>query len=469
MLENRSFDNLLGWQYGLSPANANTYFNPPPGGPSTTVAAWNNTGTDWDTMTIPNPDPGELFEQMNQQIFGLLTTPPEGSFPTAPGPLGAMGGFAQNYLTIPGVTAANVANSMHAFTPAQVQALSALAEAFVAVETYRASAPCQTLPNRCFAQLGTANGFVNNETVFPDGARIINAPYFGTTIFNQISATKGLDWRVYFGDFPLTLAMIDVWPYTSSNFRWFADFESDVGNRDLPAFTWIEPSYLILANDMHPPYDVLLGDMLVAQVYNTLRQSTLWDQTLLIITFDEHGGCYDRFYPGPAPPPGGPYLDGFTFDRYGVRVPAVLCSPYIPVTKTGASGQVYDHTSVLSTVRSAFGVQGGALSAREAAATGLGGFLTLPPSNLNLGPESVSAATPGPQPAMDEPLSPLQRVLVKLAGMVPEPGAVAHTKAALVAYRLDRSTNIVPDRETGVQIVRDAGARLFPPARSPKL
>jgi phospholipase C len=334
----------------------------------------------------------------------------------------------------------------------------------VAVETDYASAPCQTLPNRCFAQLGTANGFVNNETVFPDGTRIMNAPYFGTTIFNQISATSGRDWRVYFGDFPLTLAMIDVWPYTFSNFRWFVDFESDVKNGDLPAYTWIEPSYLVLANDMHPPYDVLLGDMLVAQVYNALRNnSSLWENTLLIITFDEHGGCYDRIYPGLATPPGEPYLDGFTFDRYGVRVPTVLCSPYIPATKTGISGPAYDHTSILSTVRSAFGIEGGALSARDAAATGLGGLLTLSAPNLNMGPQTVSAAAPGTQAVTNEPLSPLQRVLVKLASLVPKPEAIPHTHAALLAYRLDRSTNIVPDRETGKQIVREASARLFPP------
>lgn len=466
MLENRSFDNLLGWQFGLTSSDGNTYYNPPPNGPTTTVGSWSNTGTDWDTMTIPNPDPGELFEQMNQQIFGLLTTPPDGTLPTAPGPLGAMGGFAQNYLTIPGVTTSNVNNIMHAFTAAQVQALSTLAGAFTVVETYYASAPCQTLPNRCFAQLGTANGFVNNETVFPNGTRIINGPYFGPTIFNQISATSGLDWRVYFGDFPLTLAMFDVWPYSFSNFRWFVDFETDVKNGDLPPYTWIEPSYLVLPNDMHPPFDVLLGDMLVAQVYNTLRSSSLWENTLLIITCDEHGGCYDRFYAGPATPPGGAYLDGFTFDRYGVRVPTVLCSPYVPATPTGTSGPVYDHTSILSTVRSAFGVEGGALSQREAAATGLGGFLTLSAPNLNMGPETVSAAAPGTQVVTNEPLSPLQRVLVKLASIVPKPEDIPQTLAAFMAYRLDRSTNVVPDRETGKQIVLSASARLFPPPRS---
>jgi phospholipase C len=466
MLENRSFDNLLGFQYGLSAANSNTYHNPPPDGPEHTVASWSNTGTDYDTMTIPNPDPGELFNQMSQQIWGL-TTPPSGStIPTEPGPLGPMGGFAQNYLTISGVTTANVRNIMHAFTSAQVEALSALASAFVAVETYYASAPCQTLPNRCFAQLGTANGFVNNETTYPDGATILNAPYFGTTIFNQISATPGRDWRVYFGDFPLALAMVEVWRYTFTKFRWFADFTYDVNRGDLPAYTWIEPSYLILPNDMHPPHDVLLGDMLVAKVYNTLRQSALWPNTLLIITFDEHGGCYDRFLPGAALPPGGPYVDGFTFDRYGVRVPTVLCSPHIPKTRTGMSGPFYDHTSILSTVRTAFGIQGGALSQREAKANGLGDFLTLPSTNLNMGPESIAAATPVAAAPEVSALNPLQRVLVKLASLIPEPEKMDQTFSALRANQLDKSTTVVPDRATATRIVRSAAARLFPPAQT---
>lgn len=466
MLENRSFDNLLGWQYGLTLNDSNTYYNPPPTGPTTIVPSWSNTGTDYDTMTIPNPDPGELFEQMGQQIWGLVTTPPAGTVPTIPGPLGPMGGFAQNYLSISGVTASNVAGIMHAFTSAQVQALSTLASSFVAVETYHASAPCQTLPNRCFAQLGTANGFINNETTLSSGLTICNAPYFGQTIFNQISATPGLNWRVYFGDFPLTLAMVDVWKYTFTNFRWFADFAADVKNGDLPEYTWIEPSYLVIPNDMHPPYDVLLGDLLIADVYNALRQSSLWQNTLLIITFDEHGGCYDRVMPGPATPSGGPYVDGFTFNRYGVRVPTVLCSPYVPQMRTGTSGPAYDHTSILSTARTAFSIQGGPLSEREKAANGLGDFLTLKPPNLNLGPKSVSAASPVAAAPEVKSLNPLQRVLAYLASMVPEPENVDQTVAALSENRLDKSTEPVLEPEVAINIVKDAAHRLFPPARS---
>jgi phospholipase C len=466
MLENRSFDNLLGWQYGLTANDSNTYYNPPPNGPATVVPSWSNTGTDDEVMTIPNPDPGELFEQMGQQIWGLVTTPSSETVPATLGPLGPMGGFAQSYLGIPGVTASNVANIMHGFTSAQVRALSTLASAFVAAETYYASAPCQTMPNRCFAQLGTANGFVNNETTLSSGLTVYNAPYFGQTIFNQISATPGLSWRVYFGDFPLTLAMVDVWKYTSTNFRWFADFAADVKNGDLPEYTWIEPSYLVLPNDMHPPYDVLLGDMLIAEVYNALRQSSLWQNTLLIITFDEHGGCYDRLMPGEATPPGGPYVDGFTFDRYGVRVPTILCSPFIPQTRTGTSGPAYDHTSILSTVRACFAVQGGPLSEREKAANGLGDFLTLQPPNLNLGPESISAASPVAFAPEVKSLNPLQRVLAKLASVVPEPQNIDQTVAALVENRLDKSTEPAPDPESATLIVKDAASRLFPPPRS---
>jgi phospholipase C len=467
MLENRSFDNLLGWQYGLSESDSNRYNYPPPDGPSTTVQSWNNAGFDWNTMTIPDPDPGESFAEMSQQIWGLTEPLPPGLIPTSPGPLGPMGGFAQDYLTIDGVSTVTVKNIMHAFRPEQVKALSTLASAFVAVETYFASAPCQTLPNRCFAQLGTADGYINNETTHPDGITTINAPYFGATIFNQISAASGLDWRVYFGDFPLTLAMADVWKYTFKKFRWLVDFEDDVKNGDLPAYTWIEPSYLAAPTDMHPPHNVLMGDALVAGIYNTLRQSPLWESTLLIVTFDEHGGCYDRIFPGKATPPGGPYRDGYTFNKYGVRVPTVLCSPYIPQTRTGTSGPVYDHTSILSTVRSAFNVQGGPLSDRERTANSLGDFLTLSPPNLNPGPESVSALPPGTAPPVAPKLTALQRVVAKTANLVPEPERTGQAVAALRANQMDKSTNEIRDFETANQMVREAAQRLFPAPRNP--
>jgi phospholipase C len=141
-------------------------------------------------------------------------------------------------------------------------------------------------------------------------------------------------------------------------FQLFADFLTDARNAQLPGYSFIEPRYFdffgMKANDQHPPHDVSLGELLIAEVYEALRNSPLWEQSLLIILSDEHGGLYDH-----QPPPSTINPDGknatdpvFQFDRLGPRIPAVLVSPYIP--KGTIDHQDYDHTSVLATVKKAF-------------------------------------------------------------------------------------------------------------------
>ena len=133
-------------------------------------------------------------------------------------------------------------------------------------------------------------------------------------------------------------------------------------------------------NSMHPLNDVRKGERLVKQVYESLRASRFWPETMLVITFDEHGGFFDHVPPPPAVSPGGDvrYADAshrFDFDRLGVRVPAVVVSAYTQRnTIVGTSPQeFFDHASILATVEKRFGLR--PITQRDAAARTLEGAL----------------------------------------------------------------------------------------------
>ena len=167
--------------------------------------------------------------------------------------------------------------------------------------------------------------------------------------------------------------------YMLNNSRRFQPFEAlldDAARGNLPDYAFVEPNFLDSLhygreNDMHPaaglaniddmPSDARFGDELVRRLYQALRSGPHWDNTLLIVTFDEHGGCYDHVPPGPAVPPddriippGADGYSGFGFDRLGVRVPAVLISPRLPAGVVDHT--VYDHTAIIRTVLERFGV-----------------------------------------------------------------------------------------------------------------
>ncbi len=272
------------------------------------------------SATMPDPDPGESAPDIAMQIHGLDAPPPA---PLPPWP-------ASSIITCvrrrPGRAKPRHLPEavMHGFTAAQVPVLSQLARAFGVSDRWFASAPCQTWPNRFFAHTGTAGGWVNNEPV--------HWIYPMRTIFRQL-ARRGRNWRVYFHDLPQSAVLCELWPSLPFHFRLFeTEFARDAAAGHLPSYSFIEPRYFIDSdgsppNDQHPPHDIAHGERLIAAVYNALRNGPGWARTLLLVTYDEHGGCYDHVPPPPATPPGGPYGDGFGFDRYGVRVPAVIVSP----------------------------------------------------------------------------------------------------------------------------------------------
>jgi len=425
MLENRSFDSMLGRLYpasaafdGLTGAEANTW-----NGQSFPV--WTSPSMTPQAACIPTPDPNEEFVEMTEQIFGMGLGPP--SPPT-------MAGFVANYMK---TATNNPAAVMHGFTPEQVPVLSTLAREFGVSDRWHASAPNQTWPNRFFAHTGTAGGYVNNSPW--------QLPFGMPTVFNQLTQAQR-SWRIYYHDVPQCATLSRLWSELPDHLYDFErNFMADAMAGTLPNYSFIEPRYFSslfdnrMPNDQHPPHNVAFGERLIARCYDALRNGKGWEQTLFIITYDEHGGIYDHVPPPAAAPPGGPYPDGFTFDRYGVRVPAVLVSPWIPagsiVRPPAGAAYPFDHTTIIATLRKLFGL-GKPLTDRDKAAPDLLHALSLPTAS-NIGPMSLSLPTISPAPseiaaAHQAPPNDLQQSLAVLAGSLPGGSANAPGHVALL-------------------------------------
>jgi phospholipase C len=435
MLENRSFDCMFGMLRakvtgidGLRGDESNIWHN---GTDRSEIKVWNDPALTSASATVPDPDPGELYSDIQVQISGLDGTVP-------------MGGFVDNYMGQPPADRPYDPKSvMHYFTPDQVPVLSQLAAAFGVSDRWFASAPCQTWPNRFFAHTGTAAGYVNNDPP--------HFPYMMPTVFGRL-AEKHCTWRVYFHDVPQAATLATLWDDVPTHFRFFNAFTADAAAGRLPTYSFIEPRYFtdkvlrLIPNDMHPPHNIAYGEQLVAQVYNAVRSGPRWQQTLLIITYDEHGGCYDHVVPPAAVPPDDSVANA-PFNRYGVRVPAVIVSPYVPpgsiIRPTGTTP--FDHTSIAATLRALYGIR--PLTARDTAAPDLLGALDAHAANN--GPDRIVA--PAPPAAFaevarvaDKPQNDLQRSLSGAAAVLPTMGA----NVAAHIQRLKDAPQPVPQHDS---------------------
>lgn len=266
MLENRSFDNLFGKLYpksanfdGLAGTETNTAPNGEP------IPVWNDGGVDESTMAIPDPDPGELWEDINFQLFGSPHVP------NPPHP--TMDGFVKNHVAQTAELPVKYIpkNIMHYFTPDQVPVLSRLAKQFAVSDRWFASAPCQTWPNRWFVHAATADGHENNEPIhFPDVE----------TIYDRLDKA-GITWKIYFHDFPQALTLTRLW-LRGDHFQFYRQFQMDCEKGQLPSYSFIEPRYYAdfgnFENDQHPPSVITLGEQLIADAYNCIRASKLWPE-----------------------------------------------------------------------------------------------------------------------------------------------------------------------------------------------
>jgi phospholipase C len=380
MLENRSFDQMLGYLYSDNQNKTPTghAFDGLTGDewcPDDTgrqIKVYKIKATDPHPYLMPGADPGEGFENTNYQLF-TNDDPAPGAVPDNKGfvvnfKAAIASDLAKHYNdTLPGTESSQI---MGMYTPELLPILSGLAKGFAVCDAWYASVPTMTMPNRAFAAAGTSQGDLDDHT------KIFTCP----SIFGRLS-DKNIDWAIYaYNRDPLTQHDFnDTQHADESHFGHFRDFQDRATAGTLPAYSFIEPSWDATGNSQHPNYDVSKGEQLIHDAYYAVRNGRAWGSTLLIITYDEHGGNYNHVAPPhDATPPGDGTTGekGFDFTRFGVRVPAVLISPLI------AAGTVYrattgriDHTSVLKTIHERWGTV--PLTARDKAAATLGDALTL--------------------------------------------------------------------------------------------
>jgi phospholipase C len=305
------------------------------------------------------------------------------------------------------------------FAPDSLAALHELARQFTICDHWYSSVPGPTWANRFFVHSGTSLGRVQMPENVSDSL-LHPSLYFGydqDTIYDRLNE-RGIPWRIYHGDIPQSLVLTHQRRVENARRYEFMDvFFSDARGQEqqFPAFCFIEPCYYWPGqNDDHPPHTTLRAQALLASVYNALRQNEpLWNSTLLVVLYDEHGGFYDHLSPPAAVPPDGHVLPNFQFDRLGVRVPALLVSPWVEQTVIKTE---FDHTSLLKYMTEKWSL--GLLTDRVAKALSFGAFIrttgqprTDTPASVQLpalaaAPEVMMAAPPG------EPLNGHQKALI---------------------------------------------------------
>jgi phospholipase C len=290
------------------------------------------------------------------------------------------GGFAANYLTTrtdPKVPKRPVV-AMGYHTAAQLPVYDYLAKTYCVCDRWFCSVRGSTFPNRLYAVGGRAEGSRDNK----------KPPTYDVPAFVRELDKAGASWRWYTPElFPgiwaidrsyLLKTIDNIRPFSSPVSR--LDFFSAAQRGTLPAVAWIDPNFVdtggpASSNDDHPPSDIRAGQELVLRVFNAVVRSPAWEKTLLVITYDEHGGFYDHVDPPPAhddsPDP--------AFHFYGPRVPTIVVSPRL---RSRVSHEVFDHTSIIKTLLVRFCRKAGQIpdmGARVSAAKHLGVLLGAAP------------------------------------------------------------------------------------------
>jgi len=353
MLENRSFDHMLGF---LKSLNANIDgCSPGQTGCDNHVDPLDHSSpkvTVDDSAVYVQVDPHHSIAWTTEQIYGYPknTQPPADAIPTMDGFIAAyVDDFSSGDTTGP-------TTIMKCFSPDHVPIMSNLSMEYAVFDGWFASVPGPTMVNRAYAASATSHGMGTNDD------KTIAKGLPQKTMFKQL-LDMGLDYRVYFKDVPAVVQHKDMRRKEARDrYRLFDKFYEDLDAGAIPEFTWLEPGYFSTphqaASDQHPDHDVGVGEQLVKDVYEAVRASSIWEETLLVITYDEHGGFFDHVHPPytNVPNPDGLNAtdDPFDFTRLGVRVPSLLISPWVKkgtVIHSESDGESqYEHSSIVNTV-----------------------------------------------------------------------------------------------------------------------
>jgi len=341
MMENRSFDHMLGSLPGIGGIDdAGAFANP------------DTTGAMMQPQPLAafqgqlQPDPDHHFPAVDLQIFG-------GNM--AAGRVANMQGFVKSYYN----QQQNVGHSheiLYYFKQIDLPVLTTLAQEFAVFNRWFASIPGPTICNRAFAHYGTSFGRVDMNLLY------VNEPF--KSIYDRMINANHTSKLYYYDTASSTMEITNLLQHQPQLFGTYDQFQSDCENGTLPEYSFVEPNYSDhdtdtgeeVANDQHPDHNVRAGEAFIADVYNAIKgNADLWASTALLIVYDEHGGIFDHVLPPACTPDqftasandtqtGQP----FAFDRLGVRVPAILVSPWVP--KGTVVSRVFDHASIPATV-----------------------------------------------------------------------------------------------------------------------
>ena len=357
MMENRSFDHMLGALKKQDPR----------------INGLTGTESNLDTSNEPakvqplaqfqsqlDPDPDHHFPAVHKQLYGGATAPP--AAPT-------MGGFVQSYYD----QRKDINHSrqiMFYFPPDKLPVLTTLARSYAVFNGWFSSIPGPTICNRAFAHYGTSFGHVDMNLFYQ------KTPFL--SIYDRLLKAGKTAKLYYYDQASSTMEIVNLLKNQPKIFATYPQFLDDCKRGELPDYSFVEPNYSDhlgdgggeeLASDQHPDHDVQAGEVFIASVYNAIRQNPdLWKSTALLIAYDEHGGIYDHVPPPACLADGFKATDQdtgvpgqpFAFDRLGVRVPAILVSPWIaratvvPGTEDPVNGRIFEHASIPATVTKQF-------------------------------------------------------------------------------------------------------------------